>query len=582
MIFSNLFFANNRDLFSQIIYVICLTNLKHVNIVHWSSIKCKRVIRSVLATEKLWTHCWICQIIKLKMQSTKKKMIEKHDFEITRTFLCYQKDNWHWHFKWYQTKNCKKNNNDNNDKNFNNDKTTENDTSNVKFVNMTNLKLFKYASMFIKKTFNNLLWRSVIFDSDCNDSLIYDLNWFVNEMTFAHEIIDTSNDFMLIEEYEIMFVIVRINEKNRRMFFDNIVYVSFIDVILMFVARFKKQDFIWNMYKKTLMMKSIDVMICDIKKKHDLFFLKYRFVEKFVNAVQSHKKILTKTILWNWYLRLKHCRSKMINQLKKIDEIEIIQKHASKIVYCDTCAISKMHRLIQRTSSAKMIKLFQILHFDLIICNKTFNKTTCIAHFIDQLIFFNWVYSLIDHKKKTLLSIFRDLINQCDRIKFNKRAIIRIIHIDQKIFIDKKLENWMRAQEINWNWSTKNIFEQNEKFERFDELLIKKTKCIKEHVKLSKDFYSKCYFVVTHILNWTSSSTLSWDSLLIFMRKLLKKSIRNEIAHFKMFDCKTFSFFKEINALKKNEKMKSRAFIEYLINMTSSIFFEFEIQKKTT
>ncbi len=50
----------------------------------------------------------------------------------------------------------------------------------------------------------------------------------------------------------------------------------------------------------------------------------------------------------------------------------------------------------------------------------------------------------------------------------------------------------------------KNIFEQNEKLERFDELLIEKIKCIKKHAKLSKDFYSKCYFVVTHILNRTS------------------------------------------------------------------------------
>jgi hypothetical protein len=56
--------------------------------------------------------------------------------------------------------------------------------------------------------------------------------------------IDTSNDFMLIEEYEIMLVIDRINEKNRRMFFENIAYESFIDVILMFVTRLKKQDFV--------------------------------------------------------------------------------------------------------------------------------------------------------------------------------------------------------------------------------------------------------------------------------------------------------------------------------------------------
>jgi hypothetical protein len=51
MIFTNSSFANNRDLFSQIDYVICLVDSKHVNIVYWLSIKCKRVIRSVLAAE---------------------------------------------------------------------------------------------------------------------------------------------------------------------------------------------------------------------------------------------------------------------------------------------------------------------------------------------------------------------------------------------------------------------------------------------------------------------------------------------------------------------------------------------------
>jgi hypothetical protein len=84
------------------------------------------------------------------------------------------------------------------------------------------------------------------------------------------------------------------------------------------------------------------------------------------------------------------------------------------------------------------------LHFDLIIYNKAFNETTCITHFTEKLIFYNWVFSLMNHRKKTLLSIFKDLINQCDHIKFDERAIIRIIRIDQKIFIDKKLENWSK------------------------------------------------------------------------------------------------------------------------------------------
>jgi hypothetical protein len=35
-----------------------------------------------------------------------------------------------------------------------------------------------------------------------------------------------------------------INNKNRKMFFENIVYILFINVILMFVTRFKKQNFV--------------------------------------------------------------------------------------------------------------------------------------------------------------------------------------------------------------------------------------------------------------------------------------------------------------------------------------------------
>ncbi len=52
VIFNDSFFVNNRDLSSQIDYVICLTDsINTINILHWSSIKCKRVTRSVLAIE---------------------------------------------------------------------------------------------------------------------------------------------------------------------------------------------------------------------------------------------------------------------------------------------------------------------------------------------------------------------------------------------------------------------------------------------------------------------------------------------------------------------------------------------------
>jgi hypothetical protein len=43
------------------------------------------------------------------------------------------------------------------DKKSDNEKKSKDDISNVKFVNMTNLRSFKYASLFINKTFNNSL-----------------------------------------------------------------------------------------------------------------------------------------------------------------------------------------------------------------------------------------------------------------------------------------------------------------------------------------------------------------------------------------------------------------------------------------
>jgi hypothetical protein len=51
MIFTDSFFVNNRDLSSQIDYVICLIDDTHANILHWSSIKRKRVTRSILTAE---------------------------------------------------------------------------------------------------------------------------------------------------------------------------------------------------------------------------------------------------------------------------------------------------------------------------------------------------------------------------------------------------------------------------------------------------------------------------------------------------------------------------------------------------
>jgi hypothetical protein len=56
-----------------------------------------------------------------------------------------------------KSKDCKKDRREKVDKKSDSEKKSENDISDVKFANMTNLRSFKYASLFINKTFNNFL-----------------------------------------------------------------------------------------------------------------------------------------------------------------------------------------------------------------------------------------------------------------------------------------------------------------------------------------------------------------------------------------------------------------------------------------
>ena len=51
-IFTDASFANNKNFLSQIGYIQVLADITNkANIIHWSLIKCKRVTRSVLASE---------------------------------------------------------------------------------------------------------------------------------------------------------------------------------------------------------------------------------------------------------------------------------------------------------------------------------------------------------------------------------------------------------------------------------------------------------------------------------------------------------------------------------------------------
>ncbi len=157
--------------------------------------------------------------------------------------------------------------------------------------------------------------------------------------------------------------------------------------------------------------------------------------------------------------------------------------------------------------------------------------------------------------------------------------MIKKIRSEKKISIDIRLENWINDQRIEREWSSKNIFEQNDKSERFDVLLTEKARCIREFFKLFEDLYSECYLAVAHLLNRTSMLS-DWQSSLIRLQRLFKKSIRWEIDHLKIFDCKAYVLLKDADVSPRSEKMKARAFVDYLIDYDSiNIFRIWNLEK---
>ena len=131
---------------------------------------------------------------------------------------------------------------------------------------------------------------------------------------------------------------------------------------------------------------------------------------------------------------------KIIQQIKKIEGIEVTTEHIFKTVNCTIYAVSKMHEIINRGLSDRAIKLFQMLHFDLTINNTDFDRINCITYFIDEFIFYNWVFVLINHKKTTLIPVFKALINQCDRVGLAIQLTIILIRIGQEISIENALK----------------------------------------------------------------------------------------------------------------------------------------------
>jgi hypothetical protein len=197
----------------------------------------------------------------------------------------------------------------------------------------------------------------MIYDSECSDHFTYDKDRFINEIRFACKWVKTFEDFMLIEKYDTMLINSKLNEQNKKLLFENTAYVSFINVTLVFSIKLIKKEFDKCFRINILMKMKSKKKICDIQMRHNLLILKHENEIMTTNFVQS--RTTAKATFWVWHLRLEHCHSTIIEKLKVLNKkITVKKEEESKTIKCKTCALSKMHRIVQKSFIAKAIKSF--------------------------------------------------------------------------------------------------------------------------------------------------------------------------------------------------------------------------------
>ncbi len=174
--------------------------------------------------------------------------------------------------------------------------TAETDDDHFHFSDMITISQ-KVIIMIIK----NLLSNSVIYDFDCSQSLTYDKARFVEEIIFASDWIDISNESMLTEDYETMRINDKLNDKlenNKtiRMNFAKTTWMSTINMTLVSVNKLKKENYIWDMNQNVLIQQKDDKRICNIEKHYELLIIEFNLVSiKKTILIQKEDDSIIKT-----------------------------------------------------------------------------------------------------------------------------------------------------------------------------------------------------------------------------------------------------------------------------------------------
>ena len=173
-------------------------------------------------------------------------------------------------------------------------------------------------------------------------------------------------------------------------------------------------------------------------------------------------------------------------------------------------------------------------------------------------------------KKNNCLKIIKSFFHM---IKIRYNQIVQFFRMNDESILNEKFNLIIQTYEITAKRTAFYTFDQNEKIERFEKILIIKTKIMRISNHLLKNLWSEIYKIDDYINNRISKRNLKW---LISYETLFEKKFNLFYLH--SYDCRAYFFRQKI--FKKN-KLKFRAIIDYFVDYDSINIFRIWMLSKT-
>jgi hypothetical protein len=179
----------------------------------------------------------------------------------------------------------------------------------------------------------------------------------------------------------------------------------------------------------------------------------------------------------------------------------------------------------------------------------------------------NFVYT--HSRKNDALSIIREFLKTI-WIKYDQ--IVRFIRMNDERILRFEYRDFMKMRRIVTKWFASYTSFQNDKIERSEKILMIKTKIIRIETNLSANLWSNIFKSIDYLNNRIFKKALIWKT---FFETLTKK--KSNLTHLQSYECRAY-FLK--NIISRKNRLKSRAFIDYLVRYDFTNIFRIWISSR--